>query len=150
MKTKTINLLILCVSIFSCEKEKETKPVGKKENQPNYEIYYRWEEDLNCPGSSPSSLCRESMVPYYNNSHPDIPDNAVKSIYYGNVSPGHYTIVIPREETGTTVTLSRTLIAPQVGFRRYYTDSLKSHNNSVNRCTFHMGNSGLSYTDEPI
>lgn len=39
---KTINLFILCVFLFSCEKD--TNPAGKKENQPDYEIYYRWTE----------------------------------------------------------------------------------------------------------
>jgi hypothetical protein len=113
----------------------------------SYEIYYRWTEDLYAPSGSNAGSCNESVAKYYNNSHPDIPDNAVKNQFY-KVSPEAFSINLSSIGGGTT---TKYINAPANGYRRYYTHMIKKYWPATNRCLIVMNQEdAFTYIDEPI
>lgn len=112
------------------------------------QIYYRWTEDLSFPFGSNASGCDNSAAPHYNNSHPDIPNGAIKNTYYGPVSPGSCTLDFSSAGGGSgTITLQ----APAPGYKRYYTHMIKDYHEPLNRClyVYNMSNA-LTYEDFPL
>ena len=111
-------------------------------------IYYRWTEDLSYLSWSDGLWCDVSVAPYYNNSHPDIPDYATKNQYYGPVSAGSFTIELSSIGGGT---ITKTLYAPASGYKRYYTHRMKEFYDPLNRCVLvGVQTTALTYEDKPL
>lgn len=122
----TIRVLSLLVLFCNCEAEEKEDSSGATP-----EIYYRWTEDLGFPpGTGDGGACNVSVASYYNNSHPDLPAQISKDIFY-KVSPGSFTINLVAIGGGTA---TKTLVAPERGKRRYYTHMIKKYHPPYNNC----------------
>jgi hypothetical protein len=103
-------------------------------------IYYRWTTSATCPIPSGYSLT-------YN--HPDLPSNLTKNQQYGPMAGGSVEIIV-NYPTGSTSSYN-TLSEPPIGYKRIYTHTIFSFNNSVNRCNFNLNDQGsLTYVDQPL
>lgn len=140
---KKILLLILSLAFLSCNEDSPSQ----SNNEYQSEIYYRWTENLSYPPPPICSNCSEwcySLQPFYNNSHPDIPNNAIQGQYYGPLEPGSMFIDLGAAGGGSNTS---TLERPADGYRRLYTHKLKEYQEPYNRCIVSYQ---LSYIDEPI
>lgn len=142
-----LQLIVICLftiaMITGCESDDDDKDTTTNKS----EIYYRWTENLSYPSGSNAAGCNVSVAAYYNNSHPDIPDNAVKNQYY-KVSPGSFTVNLSSIGGGST---TKYLNTPATGYRRYYTHTIKKYWPATNRCLIVMSQEdAYTFFDEPI
>lgn len=146
MKVLKLSMLFLSIALLcsSCIKKKIDDLLDTDIEDPvnEYEIYYRWTEDLNSP--SPGTSGCSTVASYFNNSHPDLPSVTSKNQYYGPLSPGNFVIDLRSNGGGT---YNGTLTAPATGYRRYYTHLIKEYNSTLNRCLIVYR---FSYTDEKM
>lgn len=140
---KKILLLTLYLFFISCSEDNSNEDI----NNNQFEIFYRWTENLAYPPPPICSNCSEwcySLQPYYNNSHPDIPDNAIQGQFYGPLEPGTMFINLSVVGGGSNAS---TLERPADGYRRLYSHKLKEYEEPYNRCVVRYQ---LTYIDEPI
>lgn len=147
MKPFKLSLVFCCAVLLfsSCIKKKidEMLDPDIDDTTNEYEIFYRWTENLSYPANSNGSGCT-TVASYYNNSHPDLPSGISKNQFYGPLTPG--TFVVDLRSNGGGV-YNGTLAAPAKGYRRYYTHLIKEYSSSVNRCLVVYK---FSYVDEKM
>lgn len=145
MKVLKWGAVLFCVSVLlsSCIKKKidELLNPGTEEPVNDYEIYYRWTENLTYPSNSNASGCT-SVASYYNNSHTQLSGGISKNQYYGPLTPGTFVIDLRANGGGM---YNGTFTAPAKGYKRFYTHIIKEYNESVNRCLVVYK---ISYVDE--
>ncbi|MFD2919685.1 hypothetical protein ACFS6H_08210 [Terrimonas rubra] len=147
MKAFKLSIVFFCVSLLlsSCIKKKIDDLLDPDIEDPvaEYEIYYRWTENLSFPSGSNASGCT-TIGSNYNNSHPGLSSGISKNQFYGPLTPGSFVIDLRSTGGGT---YNGTLEAPAKGYRRYYTHLIKEYTTNVNRCLVVYK---ISYVDEKM